>query len=100
MITPRCTVAHLMGEIGLQGAVRGRRFKTTVTDEMADRSLDLVERDFQASRPDELWVSDVTYYRCGIMKLRPMRYTAQIWMGMSLSMDTGMATTMWRLADS
>lgn len=28
---------------------------------MADRPLDLVERDFQASRPNELWVSDLTY---------------------------------------
>ena len=57
----RCTVARLMGEMGLRGAVRGRRFKTTVADEMADRPLDLVERDFRASRPNELWVSDLTY---------------------------------------
>ena len=57
----RCTVARHMGEIGLRGAVRGRRFKTTVTDEMADRPLDLVEREFQGSRPNELCVSDLTY---------------------------------------
>ncbi len=57
----RCTVARLMGDMGLKGAVRGRRFKTTVPDEMADRPLDLVERDFQAERPNELWVSDLTY---------------------------------------
>jgi putative transposase len=57
----RCTVARLMGDMVLKGAVRGRRFKTTVADEMADRPLDLVERDFQASRPNELWVSDLTY---------------------------------------
>ncbi len=58
----RCTVERLMGEMGLQGAVRGRRFKTTtVAGEEADRPLDLVERDFRASRPNELWVSDLTY---------------------------------------
>ncbi len=57
----RCTVARLMGEMGLRGAVRGRRFKTTVADEVADRPLDLVERDFRATRPNELWVSDLTY---------------------------------------
>ena len=51
-----------MGEMGLQGAVRGRRFKrTTVADEATARPLDLVERDFGASRPNELWVSDLTY---------------------------------------
>ena len=57
----RCTVARLMGNMGLRGAVRGRRFKTTVADELAERPLDLVERDFRASRPNELWVSDLTY---------------------------------------
>ena len=57
----RCTVARLMGNMGLRGAVRGRRFKTTVADELAERPLDLVERDFQATRPNEFWVSDLTY---------------------------------------
>jgi putative transposase len=58
----RCTVERLMGEMGLQGAVRGRRFKTTtLADEEAARPLDLVDRDFQVSRPNELWVSDLTY---------------------------------------
>ncbi len=57
----RCTVSRLMRRIGLQGAVRGRRFKTTTPDESASRPLDLVERDFTARRPNELWVSDLTY---------------------------------------
>jgi transposase InsO family protein len=58
----RCTVERLMGELGLQGAVRGRRFKTTtIPGEEAARPLDLVDRDFQVSRPNELWVSDLTY---------------------------------------
>jgi len=57
----RCTVARLMREMGLRGAVRGRRLKTTVPTETADQPLDLVERDFSAERPNQLWVSDLTY---------------------------------------
>jgi transposase InsO family protein len=57
----RCTVERLMRELGLQGAVRGRRFKTTIPDEAANRPLDLVERNFTAERPNQLWVSDFTY---------------------------------------
>jgi transposase InsO family protein len=57
----RCTVARLMREMGLRGAVRGRRLKTTVPTETADQPLDLVERDFSAARPNRLWVSDLTY---------------------------------------
>jgi hypothetical protein len=58
----RCTVERLMGELGLQGAVRGSGFKrTTEADGSADRPMDLVERDFTAERPNQLWVSDLTY---------------------------------------
>ena len=42
----RCSVARLMREMGLQGAVRGRRFKTTIADDAAARSADLVNRTF------------------------------------------------------
>ena len=58
----RCTVARLMRAMGLRGAVRGRAFKvTTVSDELAVRPPDLVEREFHASRPNQLWVADLTY---------------------------------------
>jgi putative transposase len=58
----RCTVARLMREMGLRGAVRGRRARTTSPAELAtDRPLDLVERNFRAERPNQLWVSDLTY---------------------------------------
>ena len=61
IVVARCTVARLMKKIGLQGAVRGRRFKTTIPDDEAERPLDLVDRNFSASRPNELWVADLTY---------------------------------------
>ena len=57
----RCTVARLMRDMGLQGAVRGKKFKTTVPDHTAARPLDLVDRDFTATRPNQLWVADITY---------------------------------------
>jgi putative transposase len=57
----RCTVARLMRQMGLQGAVRGRKFKTTVGDDTASRPSDLVERNFTATRPNQLWVADLTY---------------------------------------
>jgi transposase InsO family protein len=57
----RCTVARLMHDLGLRGVVRGRQVQTTVPDRLADRPQDLVQRNFTATRPNELWVSDFTY---------------------------------------
>jgi transposase InsO family protein len=58
----RCTVERLMREMGLRGAIRGRKYKaTTIVDEAADRPADLVQRDFSAGRPNQLWVADLTY---------------------------------------
>ena len=57
----RCTVERLMRSLGLQGAVRGRKCRTTVAHEGAERPRDLVKRQFQASRPNQLWVADFTY---------------------------------------
>ena len=57
----RCTVERLLRGMGLQGAVRGKKWKTTITDDGAMRPADLVDRDFTATRPNELWVADLTY---------------------------------------
>jgi transposase InsO family protein len=57
----RCTVERLMRDMGLQGVVRGRKFKTTIPDDSAARPADLVQRDFTATRPNQLWVADLTY---------------------------------------
>src|SRR4051794_40622039 len=57
----RCTVARLMRAMGLQGAVRGKPVRTTISDQAAPCPLDRVNRQFQAPRPNVLWVSDFTY---------------------------------------
>jgi transposase InsO family protein len=57
----RCTVARLMRKMGLQGVVRGRPVRTTRSDKAVPCPLDRVNRQFQAPRPNALWVSDFTY---------------------------------------
>jgi putative transposase len=59
----RDQVGRLMRELGLQGVRRGKPKRTTVADEAAKRAADLVQRQFTASRPDQLWVCDLTYCR-------------------------------------
>jgi transposase InsO family protein len=58
----RCTVERLMRGLGLRGAVRGRAWTiTTQSDRAAGRPADLVDRQFVATRPNQLWVADFTY---------------------------------------
>jgi transposase InsO family protein len=57
----RCTVGRLMKTIGLQGVIRGKPVRTTISDKAAPCPLDRVNRQFQAPRPNALWVSDFTY---------------------------------------
>src|SRR3954451_11734741 len=57
----RCTVARLMRRMGLQGVVRGREVRTTVSNPAASGPRDRVNRQFHAPRPNALWLSDFTY---------------------------------------
>lgn len=58
-------VARLMGELGITGKCGRRKLRTTWRDKNAALAADLVERDFTAERPDELWVGDITYIPTG-----------------------------------
>jgi putative transposase len=57
----RDRVARLMDDLGLRGASRTRRVRTTSPAPMSARPADLVERVFTAPAPDRLWVADLTY---------------------------------------
>ena len=57
----RCTVERLMRGMGLQGVIRGKPVRTTISDKAAPCPLDHVNRQFHAPRPNALWVSDFTY---------------------------------------
>ena len=57
----RCTVERLMKRLGLQGARRGAKCWTTVSNDALFRPADLVNRQFTATRPNQLWVADITF---------------------------------------
>ena len=57
----RCTVERLMKSMGLEGVVRGKNKRTTISSGTDPRPLDLVRRNFHADRPNQLWVADFTY---------------------------------------
>ena len=57
----RDRVARLMRTLGIAGAVRGKPRRTTIPDPAAARAPDLVNHQFTATRPNQLWVSDFTY---------------------------------------
>jgi len=61
IVVARCTVERLMRSLDLQGVVRGRKCQTTIAEEGAERPLDRVNRQFEANRPNRLWVADFTY---------------------------------------
>lgn len=57
----RCTVERLMRDMGIKGVRRGKAVKTTRPDKTLPCPLDHVNRQFRASMPNQLWVSDFTY---------------------------------------
>ena len=57
----RCTIERLMRDMGLQGVIRGKPVRTTMSDKAAPCPLDHVNRRFYAPAPNMLWVSDFTY---------------------------------------
>lgn len=59
----RDQTARLMKVVGLEGIRRGRKALTTTPSGVSDRRPDLVERDFTALGPNQLWVADITYVR-------------------------------------
>jgi putative transposase len=60
---PRCTVHRLMRAGGLRGITRAKGPRTTIPGTGPDTRPDLVDRDFTATAPDQLWVADITYCR-------------------------------------
>lgn len=58
---PRCQVERLMRKHGLKGIRRDKGIRTTISDPKVPCPTDLVQRNFKADRPNQLWVSDFTY---------------------------------------
>jgi len=57
----RCSVERLMLDMGIAGVRRGKRCITTIPSDVADKPLDLVNRQFTTDRPNQLWMADITY---------------------------------------
>lgn len=57
----RCTVERLMKTLGIRGVTRGRQCITTIPSNVSETPMDLVDRQFRADRPNQLWVADITY---------------------------------------
>ena len=57
----KCTTERLMRKLGIRGVVRGKGYKTTIPDLLAERPADLAERKFTALHRNQLWVADITY---------------------------------------
>jgi putative transposase len=63
VVVARCTVERLMRVAGLRGISRAKGPRTTISGRGPDSRPDLVDRDFTATAPNQLWVADITYCR-------------------------------------
>ncbi len=61
ILVAKCTTERLMRKLGIRGVVRGKGYKTTIPDLLAERPADLAERKFTALHRNQLWVADITY---------------------------------------
>lgn len=62
IVVAKCTVERLMHKLAIQGATRGgTKCWTTISDDSLDRPSDLVNRQFVADHPNQLWVADITF---------------------------------------
>ncbi len=68
----RCTVERLMKRLGIEGVRRGAKCWTTISDDALDRPADLVNRQFVATRPNQLWVADITFGAPNLRRLPRM----------------------------
>ncbi|MGP5002615.1 IS3-like element ISPfr13 family transposase, partial [Glutamicibacter ardleyensis] len=55
------TVDRLMRDEGMNGLIRGRKTRTTIPGKDGKRAGDLLNRNFSASAPNRIWVTDFTY---------------------------------------
>jgi putative transposase len=74
----RCTVERLMRELGLAGARRGRRHRTTIADTAAVRPTDLVQRQFNPPAPNRTWVADFTSWVGRRVARGPVAWSARV----------------------
>jgi putative transposase len=56
----RCRVERLMRQLGLVGRTRGATRRTTIPADPSTRPADLVDRQFVATAPNQLWIADIT----------------------------------------
>jgi putative transposase len=84
----RKRVARLMRKSGLVGRMP-RRFRRTTIPDPSTQVQDLVQRQFDPSEPNQLWVSDITYIR-----------TWQGWLYLAVILDAYSRKVVgWALAD-
>jgi hypothetical protein len=90
----RYTVERLMKVLGLHGVRRGRKPRTTWPDPASPRPADLVEYEFNPTRPDALWVADFTYVSTWAANVSgPSRDTAGLCLALRSAQCPSMAPT-------